>query len=64
MGQAFRRAAGRIGSSGMETSSSQLKKPIERPPPPPPEIISAQNAGTEAGKCRKANSLNEFNALS
>nr|GME05413.1 Integrator complex subunit like [Ipomoea batatas] len=55
MGQAFRRAAGRIGSSGMETSSSQLKKPIERPPPPPPEIISAQNVGTGAESTPKVN---------
>lgn len=35
MGQAFRRATGRIGSSAVDTTS-QLRKPIERPPPPPP----------------------------
>ncbi|XP_059280660.1 uncharacterized protein LOC132034354 isoform X1 [Lycium ferocissimum] len=33
MGQAFRRATGRIGSSSVGTSSSQLKKPIDRKPP-------------------------------
>ncbi|XP_057806033.1 uncharacterized protein LOC131020982 isoform X2 [Salvia miltiorrhiza] len=35
MGQAFRRATGRIGSSAVDTTS-QLRKPIERPPAPPP----------------------------
>lgn len=34
MGQAFRRATGRIGSSTLDTASSQLKKPIDRRPPP------------------------------
>ncbi|XP_042018778.1 uncharacterized protein LOC121766575 [Salvia splendens] len=35
MGQAFRRATGRIGSSAVDTTS-QIRKPIERPPAPPP----------------------------
>lgn len=33
MGQAFRRATGRIGSSTVDAASSQLKKPIDRRPP-------------------------------
>lgn len=33
MGQAFRRATGRIGSSNVDAASSQLKKPIDRRPP-------------------------------
>lgn len=38
MGQAFRRATGRIGSSTVDTAS-QLRKPIERPPPPPSSSV-------------------------
>ncbi|KAL2459637.1 hypothetical protein Fot_54381 [Forsythia ovata] len=36
MGQAFRRASGRIGSSGIDTTPSKLKKPIDRNPPAVP----------------------------
>ncbi|KAL7080926.1 hypothetical protein ACP275_14G009100 [Erythranthe tilingii] len=35
MGQAFRRASGRIGSSRADTKS-QLAKPVKQRPPPPP----------------------------
>ncbi|EYU45558.1 hypothetical protein ABFS82_14G009200 [Erythranthe guttata] len=37
MGQAFRRASGRIGSSRADTKS-QLAKPVEQRPPPPPPL--------------------------
>ncbi|KAL1536278.1 hypothetical protein AAHA92_28953 [Salvia divinorum] len=40
MGQAFRRATGRTGSSAVDTTS-QLRKPIERPPAPPPHSDSS-----------------------
>ncbi|XP_009619493.1 uncharacterized protein [Nicotiana tomentosiformis] len=39
MGQAFRRATGRIGSSNVDAASSQLKKPIDRRSPPAPAAI-------------------------
>ncbi|CAH9117815.1 unnamed protein product [Cuscuta epithymum] len=56
MGQAFRRAAGRIGR--VETPSSQLKNPIERPPLPSPEIISGKDVVHGAENTPKANPKN------
>ncbi|VFQ64660.1 unnamed protein product [Cuscuta campestris] len=58
MGQAFRRAAGRIGSSRTEASSSQLKNPIGAPPPPHPENISVKNVGPGAESTAKVNPKN------
>ncbi|CAN4106219.1 unnamed protein product [Withania somnifera] len=55
MGQAFRRATGRIGSSTVDAASSQLKKPIDRRP-------SANNVGpvSESGpKVAVKNTLEE-----
>lgn len=48
MGQAFRRATGRIGSSSVDAASSQLKKPIDRRPPPVNKT-PADNVGPVAG---------------
>ncbi|KAL6571581.1 hypothetical protein OROHE_003224 [Orobanche hederae] len=49
MGQAFRRATGRIGSSAVGTTS-QLGKPVgprPPPPPPPPPDVPADKLPTE-----------------
>ncbi|PIN08154.1 hypothetical protein CDL12_19270 [Handroanthus impetiginosus] len=47
MGQAFRRATGRIGSSRVDTAS-QLGKPVDRrPPPPPPQAVPVDKRPTE-----------------
>ncbi|GFQ04150.1 hypothetical protein PHJA_002558900 [Phtheirospermum japonicum] len=46
MGQAFRRAAGRIGSSRVDTTS-HLRKPIDRRPPPPPPAAPVDKLPTD-----------------
>lgn len=46
MGQAFRRATGRIRSSRVDTTS-QLGKPIERRPPPPPPAVPVDKLPTD-----------------
>lgn len=58
MGQAFRRAAGRIGTTKIDTTPSQLKKPVEVRPPPPQEKLEVDNAGSAAGSMPKSNAEN------
>ncbi|XP_027165508.1 uncharacterized protein LOC113765501 [Coffea eugenioides] len=57
MGQAIRRAAGRIGSTKVDTTPSQLKESVEVRPPP--EKLKVDNAGSAStGSMPKVNSEN------
>lgn len=49
MGQAFRRATGRIGSSRVDAAPSQLKKPLDGRMPPA-KNVPVENSGSVAGE--------------
>ena len=53
MGQAFRRASGRIRSTSLDPPSSSLgKKAVDsRPPVAPPEKFARDNVGPGSGEC-------------
>ncbi|KAL3505749.1 hypothetical protein ACH5RR_031131 [Cinchona calisaya] len=63
MGQAFRRASGRIGSTKVDTTPSHLKKPVEVKPPPPEKLNVDDVAppAESAAKFKAENVLEERN---